>query len=78
LFIFAQQNKDMQQNTTETVEKNDFGRNWVISSRFLFHIQLFAIVAFVLGGCYGLYSLRYKGKPKVEVPESTLYTPKYK
>ncbi len=68
----------MQQNTTETVEKNDFGRNWVISSRFLFHIQLFAIVAFVLGGCYGLYSLRYKGKPKVEVPESTLYTPKYK
>ena len=68
----------MQQNTTETVEKNDFGRNWVISSRFLFHIQLFAIVAFVLGGCYGLYSMRYKGKPKVEVPESTLYTPKYK
>ncbi len=68
----------MQQNTTETAEKNDFGRNWVISSRFLFHIQLFAIVAFVLGGCYGLYSMRYKGKPKVEVPESTLYTPKYK
>lgn len=68
----------MQQNTTETTEKNDFGRNWVISSRFLFHIQLFAIVAFVLGGCYGLYSMRYKGKPKVEVPESTLYTPKYK
>jgi hypothetical protein len=78
LFIFAQQNNDMQQNTTETAEKNDFGRNWVISSRFLFHIQLFAIVAFVLGGCYGLYSMRYKGKPKVEVPESTLYTPKYK
>jgi hypothetical protein len=78
LFIFAQQNKDMQHNTTETAEKNDFGRNWVISSRFLFHIQLFAIVAFVLGGCYGLYSMRYKGKPKVEVPESTLYTPKYK
>jgi hypothetical protein len=77
LFIFAQQNKDMQNNTTETAEKNDFGRNWVISSRFLFHIQLFAIVAFVLGGCYGLYSMRYKGKPKVEVPESTLYTPKY-
>ncbi len=67
----------MQNNTTETAEKNDFGRNWVISSRFLFHIQLFAIVAFVLGGCYGLYSMRYKGKPKVEVPESTLYTPKY-
>jgi hypothetical protein len=59
-------------------ERTDFGRNWVSSSRFLFHVQLFAFVAFVLGGCYGLYSMRYPGKPKVEVPESTLYTPKYK
>lgn len=68
----------MQHNTTDSAAKNDFGRNWVISSRFLFHIQLFAIVAFVMGGCYGLYTMHYKGKPKVEVPESTLYTPKYK
>jgi hypothetical protein len=68
----------MQQNTIESPEKNDFGRNWVSSSRFLFHIQLFAFLAFVLGGCYGLYSMHYKGKPKVEVPESTQYTPKYK
>jgi len=68
----------MQDNTAESPEKNDFGRNWVTSSRFLFHIQLFAFMAFVLGGCYGLYSMDYKGKPKVEVPESTLYTPKYK
>jgi hypothetical protein len=68
----------MQQNTTDIAEKKDFGRNWVISSRFLFHVQLFAFMAFVLGGCYGLYSMRYKGKPKVEVPVSTQYTPKYK
>jgi hypothetical protein len=68
----------MQNNTQDTAARNDFGRNWVSSSRFLFHIQLFAIVAFVMGGCYGLYSMRYKGKPKVEVPESTQYTPKYK
>jgi hypothetical protein len=67
----------MQQNIIENGEKKDFGRNWVTSSRFLFHIQLFAFLAFVLGGCYGLYSMRYKGKPKVEVPESTQYTPKY-
>lgn len=67
----------MQQNTIESPEKNDFGRNRVSSSRFLFHIHLFAIVAFVMGGCYGLYSMHYRGKPKVEVPESTLYTPKY-
>ena len=68
----------MQQNTTDIAEKKDFGRNWVISSRFLFHVQLFAFMAFVLGGCYGLYSMSYTGKPKVEVPESTQYTPKYK
>ena len=68
----------MQQELQEKPEKRDFGRNWVSSSRFLFHIQLFAFVAFVMGGCYGLYTMRYQGKPKVEVPESTLYTPKYK
>lgn len=56
----------------------DITSNWVISSRFLFYVQLFCMVAFLLGGCYKLYSNRYQGKPKVEVPESTLYTPKYK
>lgn len=56
----------------------DITSNWVSSSRFLFYIQLFCIVAFLLGGCYKLYSSRYTGKPNVEVPESTLYTPKYK
>jgi hypothetical protein len=55
----------------------DITRNWVISSRFLFYIHLFCVVAFVLGGCYNLYNYRYKGKPKVEVPSSTLYDPKY-
>ncbi|MBY0479626.1 MAG: hypothetical protein K2Q24_18405 [Chitinophagaceae bacterium] len=56
----------------------DITGNWVTSSRFLFYVQLFCIVAFLLGGCYQLYSYRYKGKPTVEVPESTLYNPKYK
>lgn len=68
----------MHQELQEKPEKKDFGKNWVSSSRFLFHIQLFTFAAFLLGGCYGLYSMRYKGKPKVEVPENTLYTPKYK
>lgn len=62
----------------QSPERIDFGRNWVSSSRFLFHVQLFVFAAFVLGGCYGLYTMRYQGKPKVEVPESTQYTPKYK
>jgi hypothetical protein len=59
-------------------KKNDFTRNWVVSSRFLFYVQLFCIVSFILGGCYKLYSYRYKGKPNVEIPASTEYNPKYK
>ncbi|MBU6158506.1 MAG: hypothetical protein KGP35_05685 [Bacteroidetes bacterium] len=55
----------------------DITNNWVVSSRFLFYVQLFCLVAFILGGCYKLYSYRYKGKPKVDIPSSTLYDPKY-
>jgi hypothetical protein len=58
--------------------KMDFTHNWVSSSRFLFYCQVFVIVAFVLGGCYSMYTHRYKGKPEVNVPENTLYNPKYK
>lgn len=68
----------MQHEEPVSPEKKDFTRNWVSSSRFLFHVQVFTIAAFVLGGCYGLYTMRYKGKPHVEVPDNTLYTPKYK
>jgi hypothetical protein len=75
---FAEQNFTMQHSNVNPEEQKDFGRNWVSSSRFLFHVQLFAFLAFVMGGCYGLYSKHYKGKPKVEVQESSLYTPKYK
>jgi hypothetical protein len=50
----------------------------VSSSRFLFFCQVFLVITFVLGGCYALYTHRYKGKPKVNVPESTQYNPKYK
>ena len=64
----------------ETLEGQDkeFGRNWVTSSRFLFYCQVFIFMAFVLGGCYNLYKHRYMGKPEVNVPENTLYNPKYK
>jgi hypothetical protein len=59
-------------------KEKDFGFNWVKSSRFLFYVQLFCILAMILGGCYKLYEHRYLGNPEVEVPENTLYTPKYK
>ena len=68
----------MDQIQEKDYREKDFAHNWVHSSVFLFYLQMFCIIAFVLGGCYGLYTMRYKGKPKVEVPENTLYNPKYK
>lgn len=68
---------DIQEEIQEHKEK-DINFDWVKSSRFLFYVQLFCILALVLGGCYKLYDHRYKGKPDVEVPDNTLYTPKYK
>ena len=59
-------------------KKKDLGFNWVLSSRFLFYVNVLCIVAFIFGGCYKLYNNRYLGKPDVEVPDNTLYTPKYK
>ena len=67
----------MAQEIIDTKQK-DITSNWVTSSRFLFYVQVFCIAAFLLGGCYKLYTYRYKGKPEVQVPESTLYNPKYK
>lgn len=58
--------------------EKDFAYNWVHSSVFLFYLQVFCALAFTLGGCYGLYTHRWKGKPDVVVPDNTLYTPKYK
>ena len=61
----------------QKVHDRDFSYNWTSSSAFLFYLQVACIVAFVLGGCYMLYTKRFE-KPPVKVQESTLYTPKYK
>ena len=68
----------MEQYPEKDYRDKDFKRNWVHSSVFLFYLQVFCIIAFVLGGCYSLYRHSYKGKPNVEVPGNTLYTPQYK
>ena len=63
----------------EVIEnEKDFTKNWVNSSRFLFYLQVFVVIAFIFGGCYNHYEHRYTGKPDVKVPDNTLYTPKYK
>jgi hypothetical protein len=59
-------------------EQKDFTKSWVNSSRFLFYLQVFCILAFVLGGCYRMYNQRYKGAPAVEVQSSSKFKPEYK
>lgn len=75
-FAFTLRSKIFEMENTNT--EKDFTKNWVSSSRFLFYVQVAVVIAFVLGGCYSLYEHRYKGKPEVEVPDNTLYDPKYK
>lgn len=65
------------QQELQKVQDRDFTHNWVSSSAFLFYLQVACIVAFLLGGCYMLYTKRYE-KPVVKVQDSSLYTPRYK
>jgi hypothetical protein len=65
------------QKELQKMQDRDFAHNWVSSSAFLFYLQVACFVAFLFGSCYMLYTKRYN-KPEVNVPENTLYTPKYK
>lgn len=64
--------------TNHTQPRHDVATNWVSTSRFLFYLAVAAVIAFSVAMCYGLWAHRYKGKPDVEVPSSTLYNPVYK
>jgi hypothetical protein len=63
----------------QKVQDRDFTHNWVSSSGFIFYLSVFCLLAFFLGSCYKLYTIRFEdSKPQnVVVQESTLYTPKY-
>ncbi|MCU7694099.1 hypothetical protein ACFSPU_06880 [Haoranjiania flava] len=74
-----------QDNQLSTFEKErqeqletDIRYNRVSTSRFLFYISVFALVAFLFAGCFQLYKNRYKGKPDIEIQPSTKYVPEYK
>jgi hypothetical protein len=63
----------------EKVQDRDFTHNWVSSSAFIFYLSVFCLVAFLFGSCAKLYTERFDRKTyKVDVTESTQYTPKYK
>ncbi len=57
--------------------KADIDYSKPTKARFLFLLFLFGFLCYVFGCSLSLYSHRYQ-KPKVEVPESTLYNPQYK
>ena len=78
LFLRGKTKAMDQEQEVKDPKLKDFAYNWVNSSVFLFYLQVFCVVAFLLGGCYGLYNHRYKGKPDTSVPSNTLYTPQYK
>lgn len=68
-----------QNQTHHGPDEREFGTNWVTSSKYLFYLQVFTFLAFVFGCSYNLYkATRYEAKPRVEIQESTQYTPKYK
>jgi len=67
----------MEPEIIDTTHK-DVTHNWVSTSRFIWLCQVFLMLSLVLGGCYNLYTHRYKCKPEVNVPDNTLYNPKYK
>ena len=67
----------MSQEIQETSTNKDIAKNWVSSSKFIFYISVFALLALVLGNCAQLFNSRYK-KPTVEVNTSSQYKPEYK
>lgn len=62
----------------EEIKEKDIRYNRVSSSRFLFYVQIFCLLAFVFGSCFQLYKNHYKGKPDIEIQGSTKYVPEYK
>lgn len=68
----------MAHHQVEEVQSKDFTKNWVNSSRFVFYLSVFTILAFLFGASIRLYQSTYKGKPDIEIQSSTKYTPEYK
>ena len=62
----------------EQLKEKDFLYNRVSSSRFLFYVNAFWIIALVFAGCFQLYLNHYKGKPDIEIQGSSKYEPQYK
>ena len=66
----------MSQDLHPTEPQNDIATNWVTSSRFIFYVSVFAILALVVGNCSKVFTSGFK-KTTPEVNTSSQYKPEY-
>ncbi len=66
------------QHTTTTENIADIEVNKPSKARFLFLLGFFGFFIFFSSCLFGIYKNKYKSTKDIEVPENTLYTPKYK
>jgi hypothetical protein len=64
--------------STQVDNPADIELNKPSKSRFLFLLFFFGIFIFAWAGCYNLYEHKSDINSDVQVPENTLYEPKYK
>jgi len=67
------QNKSIHVDNPADIELNKPSK-----SRFLFLLFFFGFFIFSWAGCYNLWTHKHNQNPNVEIPENTLYEPKYK
>lgn len=65
-----------QDNATDNIADIEYSKP--SKSRFLFLLFFFSIFIFSWAGCYQLHQHKFKNTEGIEVPESTMYEPKYK
>ncbi len=63
---------------TELDNPVDIELNKPSKSRFLFLLGFFGFFIFAWAGCYNLHEHGYKKSDNVNIPDNTLYEPKYK
>ena len=56
----------------------DINLNKPSKSRFIFLLCFFGFFIFAWAGCFNLWEHKFKSNQDVQVPDNTLYEPKYK
>jgi len=65
-------------NNTDLDNPMDINHDKPSKSRLMFLLGFFGFFIFAWSGCYNLYEHKYPKNENVNVPDNTLYEPKYK